>query len=158
MRAWGLCLKQSSGGPMAQCIRSLRQEALQQQNGCCFYCKQAVWEDNPLLFSEVHELPHRLAKWLQSTAEHLHARCDGGRDCRGNVVAACLWCNTRRHLGRTHRAPEADAYGVWVRRVVAAGKWHPVIEHRNFLCKLQARTAQVPPKWPTPTPQSCLSR
>lgn len=67
----------------------------------------------------------RLTRLLRSTAEHLVARCEGGRDERSNIVAACHWCNERRHLKRAKTAPSAEAYRQRVARRMAAGRWHP---------------------------------
>ncbi|WP_407931797.1 HNH endonuclease [Devosia sediminis] len=40
------------------------------------------------------------------TAEHLRARCDGGKDVPENVVAACWLCNKRRYRRKVPPAPE----------------------------------------------------
>lgn len=116
---------------MAPKLRSHRRNAFVQQHGCCFYCALPVWERERLLFAANHRMPDRLARWLRCTAEHLTARCDGGKDRADNVVAACLWCNSQRHKGRQDRAPDSATYRSWVRQKVAAGKWHPVIQHRT---------------------------
>lgn len=129
MRTWGL--PSTNGALMANRRQKLRRKALLRQHGCCFYCELPVWEECPLLFAAKHQIPDRHVKWLQSTAEHLVACCDGGRDRPDNIVAACLWCNCQRHRGRQHRAPKAEAYLPRVRQLVGAGKWHPVVAHRS---------------------------
>jgi hypothetical protein len=116
---------------MAKNLSSFRRRAFLQQGGCCFYCQQPIWEANAAVFAAKHKIPPRQVNWLRSTAEHVIALCDGGTDCTDNIVAACHWCNSRRHRGRQDRAPGAAAYCLWVRRMVAAGKWHPVIESRT---------------------------
>ncbi|WP_213946981.1 HNH endonuclease [Luteibacter sp. dw_328] len=75
-------------------------------------------------FSSPAELGSRLpsARHFQCTAEHLHARQDGGRDTRTNIVAACWYCITRRHRRKRPLAPHA--YRRHVRARVAIGKWH----------------------------------
>ncbi|WP_431312814.1 HNH endonuclease [Roseateles agri] len=78
-----------------------------------------MWRTSP------HELPvpsRRAAAFLQCTAEHLIARCDGGTDVASNVVAACWRCNRTRHARRW--PPSADTYRAEVRRRVARGGWH----------------------------------
>lgn len=144
MQTWGLCLKQSSGGLMARRTQSHRRKAFQQQDGCCYYCELPVWEVAPLVFSEIHRVPPRVAKWLRSTAEHVCARCDGGKDRKANIVSACLWCNSRRHQGRQHCAPDASTYRARVRQLVAAGKWHPFVESRSASAKRGIMSAARP--------------
>jgi 5-methylcytosine-specific restriction endonuclease McrA len=116
---------------MAQKTQALRRQALRQQGGCCFYCQQPIWEENPSKFSDDHSIPTRFLKWVRNTAEHIRACCDGGKDRQGNVVAACYWCNSRRHQGRQHRAPDSAAYRDWVQGKVGSGKWHPLVQHRG---------------------------
>jgi len=64
-----------------------------------------------------------LAKRFQCTAEHLHARCDGGKDVSSNIVAACQFCNAARH--RAKRPPDALTHASVVRSRLAKGRWHP---------------------------------
>jgi len=52
---------------------------------------------------------------LQATAEHLVARCKGGTDAPDNIVAACRFCNTRRHQTKHPLTPEAYARRVQAR-------------------------------------------
>ena len=80
-------------------------------------------------FTALHGLTPKLAGQLRCTAEHLKARQDGGGDSRENIVAACRWCNHRRHLNRSNRAPSADQYRLRVQRRMAAGAWHPANGH-----------------------------
>ncbi|WP_416347129.1 HNH endonuclease signature motif containing protein [Devosia sp.] len=55
------------------------------------------------------------------TAEHLRARCDGGKDVLENVVAACWLCNNRRHRRKVPPAPED--YKRLVRNRISRGRW-----------------------------------
>jgi 5-methylcytosine-specific restriction endonuclease McrA len=106
---------------------TLRRRAFEQQRGFCHYCGLPIWQDDEAAFAARFGLSARLTRLLRSTAEHLVARCDGGRDERSNIVAACLWCNKRRHLGREHAAPDPIAYLERVRCRIAAGRWHPAM-------------------------------
>ncbi|RYH63755.1 MAG: restriction endonuclease [Alcaligenaceae bacterium] len=90
-------------------LRSFRRRAFKQQRGFCYYCCLPMWEDDEAAFTARFGLSARLTRLLRSTAEHVVARCDGGRDARPNIVAACHWCNQRRHYGRPDTAPTADA-------------------------------------------------
>jgi hypothetical protein len=90
-----------------------------------------MWEDNQDKFSSSHGLTARLAKHLKCTAEHLVAQQDKGRDSVENIVAACLWCNKLRHLHRVNKAPDPVTYKSRVRKLIAKGKWHPVISSKS---------------------------
>lgn len=116
---------------MAKKIQSHRRSALLRQGGRCFYCRFPVWEADSLAFAKALAIPHRLAGWLRCTAEHLCARCEGGSDGRGNIVAACYWCNSRRHRKSLNCISTTEVYSKRVRSLVAAGKWHPVAQHKN---------------------------
>lgn len=104
-------------------LARLRARAFHRQSGCCFYCRYPMWEDSPEAFATTHHLTLRQARRLQCTAEHLHARMDGGRDVEGNIVAACRACNACRH----HRKVARDAahHRQYVERLVGQGRWHP---------------------------------
>ncbi|MBL4929995.1 HNH endonuclease signature motif containing protein [Fuscibacter oryzae] len=59
---------------------------------------------------------------LHCTAEHLHPRSEGGQDTTDNIVAACWYCNSRRHRRKHPLSPEAHRLRVQQR--MTAGKWH----------------------------------
>jgi 5-methylcytosine-specific restriction endonuclease McrA len=104
-------------------LASRRLTAFERQSGRCFYCGLPMWLEHP------HELADRITckppalGALRCTAEHLLARQDGGRDGAGNIAAACLSCNRRRHQ-RKH-ALEPSLFRNFVRKRVRKGKWHP---------------------------------
>jgi hypothetical protein len=107
-------------------LRKLRQSAAIQQNHLCYYCCFPMWHDDSEDFLRDQQLPIQFTKYLQCTAEHLVARQDNGKDAASNIVAACFWCNSMRHQGRPHNAPEARVYRAEVKRLVAMGQWHPL--------------------------------
>lgn len=96
---------------MSSRLQRSRNRAFIKQHGRCFYCDLPMWA-----------APPKDLMRLKCTAEHLVARCDGGRDGSGNVVAACLHCNRTRHLKR--HPPPAHEYRVEVQRRMARGRWH----------------------------------
>ena len=103
----------------------LRQAAFSLQNGRCLYCDSLMWLDDAGDFATRHRLSRRQARWLQATAEHLVARCDGGGNA-DNIAAACRWCNWMRHRRRIpSQAPSPTAYQSLVKRRLAQGKWRP---------------------------------
>lgn len=70
-------------------IPILRHRACKQQGKLCFYCARPM---------------------TKPTAEHLKARHEGGPDTAKNIVAACSYCNHRRHQDRRCRAMGVDTY------------------------------------------------
>jgi 5-methylcytosine-specific restriction endonuclease McrA len=112
-------------------IQTLRRQAFQRQQGCCFYCSVAMWLKSP---SELPGCPTELVRCarLRCTAEHLSARSEGGRDSAENIVAACAHCNHTRH--KRKRPPQPSAYREEVRDRVLRGAWHDRwVYHRGYL-------------------------
>ncbi|WP_409201825.1 HNH endonuclease [Rhizobium sp. NZLR8] len=83
-----------------------------------------MWETDPKSFSSRFALTGRATLEFQCTAEHLEARCDGGRDTNENVVAACRYCNGNRH--KRKRPKDAVSYMGLVRSRMEQGRWHRV--------------------------------
>lgn len=107
-------------------LQTLRKFAFNTQNGRCFYCGLPMWEKHEKkAFSQRYPLPSHLIELCQSTAEHLHARQDGGEDHLNNIVAACKYCNSMRHKGRTNNAPSPKQYKHQVQKINQQGWWHP---------------------------------
>ena len=104
------------------CVR-YRQIAVARQHGRCCYCGMpVVLQKNLEEFASAHGLSKARVIALQCTAEHLQARCDGGRNGANNVAAACITCNQRRH--RMNPAPTHDRYLQIVQRQMERGVWH----------------------------------
>lgn len=122
--------------------RRLRRQAFQQQNCKCFYCQLPIWEDGEEEFCQRFRISVRLAKLLKSTAEHLLAQQDGGKDTAENIVAACAWCNRRRHHGRHLKAPTPANYRCHIAKRVARGKWHPSLPY--IVASLQGGVSNDP--------------
>lgn len=103
----------------------LRRAAFSEQNGRCFYCDSPMWLDDVAEFAARHHLSIRQARWLQATAEHLVARCEGGTHA-GNIAAACRWCNWMRHRQRVPSAvPNPAAFRCFVMHRLTQGRWRP---------------------------------
>lgn len=71
--------------------------AFQSQSGRCYYCDLPMWLDHPDHFALRFGITVSQSKQFQCTAEHLIARQDGGPTSQSNIVAACLFCNRKRH-------------------------------------------------------------
>lgn len=106
-------------------IAKLRIQSALIQQCRCFYCGLAMIEPALPQFTP-KELKPKFQKYLRCTAEHLTARQDQGRDSAQNIVAACWWCNTRRHKGREDNAPNPQKYRQRVQSLMKRGRWHPV--------------------------------
>ncbi|RSB59397.1 restriction endonuclease [Rhizobium pisi] len=110
-------------------IQILRHKAAESQGWRCFYCHYPMWEIDPKSFSTHFRVPGRAVLRFRCTAEHLEARCDGGRDTEENVVAACLYCNNNRH--KRKRPKDPASYANFVRSRLERGRWHPFrLKHR----------------------------
>lgn len=103
-------------------LSELRRQQVRAQRGLCFYCHQPMWEGCPERFARLYGLKGSRLLWLQATAEHLQARCEGGANKASNIVAACKYCNSQRH--RTHDPLSPGDYARKVQRRLIAGKWH----------------------------------
>lgn len=110
-------------------LQTLRRKAAEYQGWQCFYCQQSMWETDPKAFSIRYQLPERAVMLFRCTAEHLNARCDGGEDSPENVVAACFYCNSKRH--KRKRPMDVESYAKYVRTRIEQGRWHSsvVLKH-----------------------------
>jgi len=111
-------------------IINFRLDAFHNQNGRCFYCGSLMWTKDVKGFAKSNGISEAAAARFQCTAEHLKARCDGGRTNRKNIVAACRFCNNNRH--RRKSPPEPNIYKADINKKVKKGKWHPK-EFRHIL-------------------------
>jgi len=109
--------------PSKKAIKNLRKRAALEQGWRCYYCQLPMWDSSPEEFMKRHGMPPALTKRFQCTAEHVNARCDGGKDVAANIVAACLFCNATRHKAK--HPLDAIKHASVVRSRMAKGKWHP---------------------------------
>jgi 5-methylcytosine-specific restriction endonuclease McrA len=112
---------------MAKSRKSLsvpRSLAFSNQSGRCFYCNEPMWAENPHEFALKHKITLGQAKHFQCTGEHLKAHKDGGTADQNNIVAACWFCNQKRHKRKTPLPP--DQYKQLIDRRMTQGRWHDV--------------------------------
>lgn len=107
---------------MPKTFSSKRTKAFRRQQGRCFYCDQPMWLSDVTQFAEQHRITLAQAQRFRCTAEHLKARQDGGTDRAENIVAACWFCNNRRH--RRLVPLEPPAYRNHVQKRLMHGRWH----------------------------------
>lgn len=107
---------------MTSRITKIRLSAFQEQSGCCYYCDSQMWLRNNEEFATKNRITLKAAKKLQCTAEHLIARSEGGSDCKSNIVAACHFCNQKRHKRKNPLPPEK--FREHIQKRLVKGKWH----------------------------------
>jgi len=102
-------------------LSNIRRTKMHAQQGRCYYCGLPMWDPKM-----DHDMPaicrtQSMQKNLRCTAEHLLPRSEGGANSSSNIVAACWYCNTRRHHRK--QPPSPDAHRARVRERMAKGKW-----------------------------------
>lgn len=103
-------------------VLKARKLAFVRQSGRCCYCNCPMWMSNAGEFAALHGISIKQARQLQCTAEHLHARRDGGSNRQDNIAAACWYCNQLRHA--RHNPPLPHEYQRLVSNRVIKGRWH----------------------------------
>jgi len=106
-------------------IQNIRKAKFVEQQGRCAYCCQPMWEEDGAQFACLYGISLSQASLLRSTAEHLTARQECGRDNHQNIVAACSYCNGTRHRTPKPKAPLDFAQKV--RKQLKRGKWHGIM-------------------------------
>lgn len=104
------------------CLKKLRQVAYYRQNGQCFYCQRPMWLSDMETYASLYRITKKQAFFFQCTGEHLVAHSEGGKASQENIVAACKFCNVKRHDRK--RAPSPDDYAQYVQRRLEKGAWN----------------------------------
>lgn len=118
-------------------LSHLRAQAASNKSFRCVYCQLPMWAGDPAAFIDRFELSKRQAKLFQCTAEHLRAQCEGGKDTKAIIAAACRHSNQMRH--RTANPLEPTEFQKRVRRRVGKGAWFP----DRVAAKVGQRSAQL---------------
>ena len=127
---------------MAHTLVRNRNHAFQAQSGRCAYCNLPMWCSNPDAFASHYGFTPSQARYFQCTAEHLHARRDGGTDAQANIVVACRRCNLLRHARQRPLSP--SAYKKFVRKRLQQKRW---LDRSSFkvVDRMQARVTLAAP-------------
>lgn len=120
---------------MPKSLVKARNNACIRQSSRCYYCQVLMAAGDISQFAQQHGLSERQAKRLLCTAEHLLARCDGGLNCRSNIVAACLHCNSLRH--KQPNPPDPFTFKIHVQRKMAARRWHQTYVFEKMITHLR---------------------
>jgi len=111
-------------------IATLRYQAYKKQKGKCFYCNAPMWLRDLHFFAAMNGLTLSQARAFQCTGEHLLAKSSGGCEQPKNIVAACWYCNSRRHRRKAALTPEK--YRKFVQKKVKSGVWPPYVLRNSF--------------------------
>jgi len=122
MRTGFYLINRSRRMPISRTPSKARLKAFNRQSRRCYYCGFEMWLNKPDEFALRYGITLAQAARFKCTAEHLVARCDGGRNEPNNIAAACAYCNSQRHRPRVARSPEQ--HRAHVQRRIDAGRWH----------------------------------
>ncbi|WP_417543038.1 HNH endonuclease [Marinobacter sp.] len=81
-----------------------------------------MWQNDIENYARQHGISHARARFFQCTGEHLMAHSDGGEANHKNIVAACKFCNTKRHARKCPPSPEG--YMAHVKKRLLKGAWN----------------------------------
>lgn len=107
---------------MTNRIKNYRDHSFKAQQGRCYYCDCQMWMDDDLGFCQRYSLTKAQAVSFRCTAEHIVAKCEGGKDSATNIAAACAWCNKLRHARK--QAMQPTQFRNHVARRIRRGGWH----------------------------------
>lgn len=116
-----------------------RNQAFKQQNGLCFYCHKPMWVSDIDAFARQYGISLNQAQYLKCTGEHLVAHNEGGSGKLKNIVAACRFCNEKRHNRKN--PPDPQAYSALVERRLQKGGWN------SHLLDLERQSENRLPVW-----------
>ena len=106
---------------MSKSYIGARNAAAKKQKYRCFYCSAPMWQKDLAAFAAAHQISTKKARFLQCTAEHLQPQSSGGKHTGDNIVAACFFCNNKRHARA--KAPTPTVYKKFVQQRVLSGRW-----------------------------------
>lgn len=116
---------------MSTTLNKSRLKAFNLQQGRCIYCELPMWLDHPDAFAKKYKTSIKGAALFKCTAEHLLAKQDGGKDVESNIVAACHFCNQKRHKCRKPKDP--IAYKRYVSTRLCKSRWNSTFMIRSHM-------------------------
>jgi hypothetical protein len=106
---------------MRKSVVRARVQAAGHQEYRCYYCDLPMWARHVDIFMAKYGVTRRQAMQLRCTAEHLVPKSCGGLGSTRNIVAACAYCNRKRHARPNPLEP--DAYREFVQRRMQCRRW-----------------------------------
>ena len=116
---------------MSTTLIKSRLKAFNLQQRRCIYCELHMWLDQPDAFAKRYKISIKGAALFKCTAEHLLAKQDGGKDVESNIVAACHFCNQKRHKCKKPKDP--IAYKQYVSTRLGRGRWNSIFITRSHI-------------------------
>jgi len=116
---------------MSTTLNKSRLKAFNLQQRRCIYCELPMWLDHADAFAKKYKITIKGAALFKCTAEHLLAKQDGGKDAESNIVAACHFCNKKRHNCKKPKDP--IAYKQYVSTRLCKGKWNSTFMIRSHM-------------------------
>lgn len=81
-----------------------------------------MWQKDIERYARLQGISLACAKYFQCTGEHLVAHSAGGSASESNIVAACSFCNLKRHQRKNPPTPET--YSKLVEKRLERGGWN----------------------------------
>ncbi|MGF2735373.1 HNH endonuclease [Marinobacter sp. DUT-1] len=81
-----------------------------------------MWISDVESYASHYGISVKQASFFQCTGEHLVAHCEGGKANASNIVAACKFCNTKRHA--RNRPEDPISYAFHVQQRLKKGSWN----------------------------------
>lgn len=106
---------------MTKKLVQLRLRAAHRQGYLCYYCELPMWDSEQTRVTQKFGISTAQANLLKCTAEHLESRSEGGSTSAKNIVAACRYCNQKRHARKKPPAP--TDYKRYVTERMGRGRW-----------------------------------
>lgn len=125
---------------MSTTLNKSRLKAFNHQQGRCIYCELPMWLQHPETFAKKYKITTKQAQLFKCAAEHLKAKQDGGKDNERNIVAACHYCNKKRHKCKSPKDP--ISYKQYVTNRLEKGKWNLCMIHRHSMHSRKMCTRQ----------------
>ncbi len=88
-----------------------------------------MWLHDPQVFAKKYKITTKQVQLFKCTAEHLKAKQEGGKDSESNIVAACHYCNQKRHKYKSPKEP--ISYKQYVTNRLEKGKWNLCMMHKH---------------------------
>ena len=118
----GITMQEKSRPKKRPYLKKPRTRAFKAQGGICYYCNQPMWNRSEQELTSRYPISVEQAKDLRCTGEHLHPYAAGGTANKRNIVAACLFCNRKRHEKSVALSP--SKYKKYVKHALSRGAWH----------------------------------
>jgi 5-methylcytosine-specific restriction endonuclease McrA len=99
-----------------------RTQAFIKQKGLCYYCQFPMWNKDPSEVLKKYNVSMKNLAHFKCTGEHLIAHSEGGSAKQSNIVAACWYCNSKRHQRK--KQPNDIQFQKFVQYRIKLSRWN----------------------------------